>query len=99
MQTTPITSRDLSDMVRHWLACPVNGYLGSGYGSEVKSLLQTPMASGLADDLIAKAREDVPLLSRAAPGAVNVYAYDKNFETKVVAFEIGGQLIDIGATP
>lgn len=82
-------------MVSHWLGCPVNGYLGSGYGSEVKSLLLTPMASGLADDLIAKAREDVPLLSQAAPGAVNVYAYDKNDETKVIAFEIGGQLIEV----
>jgi len=94
---TPITSRDLSDMVRHWLACPVNGYLGAGYGCEVKSLLQTPMSAGLADDLISKAREDVPLLSRTAAGALNVYAYDRDFETKVIAFEIGGQLIDIGA--
>lgn len=92
---TPITSRDLSDMVGHWLGTPVNGYLGSGYGSEVKSLLQTPMGAGLADDLIGKAREDIPLLTRAAPGSVNVYAYDKNDETKVIVFEVGGQLVEV----
>lgn len=56
MSTTNITAHDVSGMVEHWLGCPPNGYLGMRYGSDVKSLLQTPMATGLADSLIAKAR-------------------------------------------
>lgn len=82
-------------MVQHWLRCPPNGYLGSGYGSDVKSLLQTPMAAGLADDLIAKCREDVPLLRAAPDGTVNVYAFDEAMDRKVVRFEVGGELVDV----
>lgn len=81
-------------MVRHWLGCPPNGYLGLRYGSDVKSLLQTPMAAGLADGLIAKAREDVPLLQAMDGDAVNVYAYDKAMDHKAIAFEINGQFIE-----
>lgn len=81
-------------MVRHWLGCPPNGYLGLRYGSDVNSLLQTPMAAGLADALIAKAREDIPLLQAMDGNAVNVYAYDKAMDHKVIAFEINGQFIE-----
>lgn len=91
-----ITTRDLSSMVSHWLGCPVDGYLGSGYGSDIKSLVQTPMASGLADGQIAKCRQDIPLLLNAAPDAVNVYAYDKSMDQKVIVFEVGGNLIEVG---
>lgn len=82
-------------MVQHWLRCPPNGYLGSGYGSDVKSLLQTPMATGLADDLIAKCRQDVPLLRAAPDGTVNVYAFDESLDRKVIRFEVGGEMVDV----
>jgi hypothetical protein len=82
-------------MTGHWLATPVNGYLGSGYGSDVKSLVQTPMAAGLAEDLIAKARQDIPLLLVAAPGALNVYASDVGLDVKQIVFEVSGELIAV----
>lgn len=91
-----ITARDLSGMVEHWLGCPPGGYLGSDYGSPVKDLLQSPMAAGLADGLIDKARQDVPLLSQAPPGAVNVYAYDEDIDRKVIVFDVAGELINVG---
>lgn len=95
MAAIRITSRDIAGMVQHWLKCPPNGYLGSGYGSDVKSLLQTPMAAGLADDLIAKCRQDVPLLRAAPEGTVNVYAFDEALDRKVIRFEVGGELLDV----
>lgn len=91
-----ITSGDLSDMVTHWLGCPPGGYLGQSYGSDIKALLQTPMASGLADGLIAKCREDVPLLSLAQPGALNVYSYDVDIDKKAIVFEVAGNEIFVG---
>lgn len=92
-----ITARDLQDMVRHWLGCPPGGYLGSEYGSDKEAILQTPMAAGLADGLIDKCRQDVPLLSRAAPGTVNVYAYDdpNAIDRKVIVFDVAGELINV----
>lgn len=97
---TQITARDVTDMVRHHLGCPIDGYLGSGYGSDLKSLLQTPMASGLADGVIAKAKQDVPLLETAAPGSVNVYMQDLGMDKKGLFFEVGGELVpmDSGST-
>lgn len=90
-----ITARDLADMTRHHLRCPPNGYLGSGYGSDVKAILQTPMAAGLADGIIAKAQQDVPLLRTAAPGSVNLYASDLGMDKKGIFLEIGGELIPV----
>lgn len=93
-----ITAQDLSGMVGHWLGCPPGGYLGSDYGSDVASLLQTPMAGGLADGLIAKARTDIPLLSQVSPGAVSIYAEDVGIDQKRITFAVGGDLIEVGTT-
>jgi hypothetical protein len=91
-----ITSRDLADMTRHWLECPVDGYLGSPYGSDVKAILQSPMAAGLADGVIAKAIQDIPLLQSAPTGTVNVYQQDIAFDKKGIVFEIAGELVPVG---
>lgn len=95
-QRTQITARDLSGMVKHWLGCPPGGYLGSDYGSDVASLLQTPLAAGLADGLIAKARADIPLLSQAAPGAVEVFAESSGVDRLSITMAVAGELIDVG---
>lgn len=95
MAASRITSRDIAAMTSHWLGTPPNGYLGSSYGADVKSLLQTPMAAGLADGLIAKCRQDVPILLSAPPDMVNVYAYDAELDRKVIKFEIAGELLDV----
>lgn len=97
MAANRITARDLSGMAEHWLRTPVNGYLGSSYGSEVKALLHTPMAAGLADGVLAKLRQDVPLIQAAPAGSVNLYAQDADFETKLLTLEIAGELVDVNA--
>jgi hypothetical protein len=90
-----IEAADLSGMVTHWLGCPPGGYLGSDYGSDVKSLLQTPMASGMADALIEKCRADIPLLALARPGTVNVGYSDLGIDRRSIVFEVAGELIDV----
>lgn len=97
-QRTQITARDLSGMVKHWIGCPPGGYLGSDYGSDVASLLQTPTAAGLADGLIDKARADIPLLSQAAPGAVEVFAQPAGVDRLSITIAVGGELIDVGTS-
>lgn len=84
-------------MVTHWLGCPPNGYLGSDYGADVKSMLHTPMSSPAADDLIAKCRLDIPLLSVAPPGTLNVASSDVDFDRKEILFEVMGQVISVEA--
>lgn len=91
-----IEATDLSGMVSHWLGCPPGGYLGSDYGSDVAALLQTPLGGGLADGLIAKARADIPLLSQAAPGAVDVFAESVGVDRLVITMAVAGELIEVG---
>lgn len=93
-----LTPQDISDDVTHWLGCPPNGYLGSDYGSDVKSLLMMPMASPAADDLISKMRLDIPLLSLAPPGAVSVSSMDADIDKKVILIEVLGQVISVENT-
>ena len=68
-----LTPEHIQAMVTHWLSTPPNGYLGSSYGSDVASLLQTPTRSGQADALIAKMKKDIPALGALPSGTINVY--------------------------
>ncbi|MBU0917909.1 MAG: hypothetical protein KKD97_16325 [Gammaproteobacteria bacterium] len=92
-----LTPQDLQGMVTHHLGCPPNGYLGSDYGSDVKSMLMQPMSSPAADDLIAKMRMDIPILSVAPAGTVSVSAVDADFDRKVIRIDVLGQSIDVEA--
>jgi hypothetical protein len=96
--TTTITAEDLQDMVGHCLATPPGGYLGSDYGADVASVLMTPMASGAADALIDKIRQDVPLLQVAPADTVNIYSYQAAFDKVAIVVEVAGKGIDLGAT-
>ncbi|WP_262966978.1 hypothetical protein [Methylobacter psychrophilus] len=45
-----ITGYDLQLMTGYWLKSLVNGYLGSKYGSDTKSILQLPQSDLSADE-------------------------------------------------
>jgi hypothetical protein len=61
--SSPINATNIQRMITHWLATPPNGYLGSDYGSDTKSLLQKALHSGVADAFIEKMKKDLPILS------------------------------------
>lgn len=91
--TTPmsiITGTDVHDMTGHWLATPTNGYLGSGYGQDIKALLQNPQASGQADEYLAKLREDVPVLQVMPAGSANLYGVHSQPDRLDLVLEIAG---------
>lgn len=88
-----ITATDVQAMVTHWLGCPTNGYLGSGYGSAVLDVLQTPAAGVAVDQLIAKLKTDVPVLSALPESAINVYAEQVAIDRTRLLVEVAGSLI------
>lgn len=53
------------------------------------------MAAGLADSLIAKCREDVPILLAAPQDMVNIYAYDADLDKKVIQFDVAGEMLNV----
>jgi hypothetical protein len=91
-----ITPSDIHLMVRHWLNTPAGAYLGSGYGSNVKDLLQSPLSGQVADSIIAKLVADIPVLSVLPDGAINIYGVPSGLDTLDLVIEIAGQTISIG---
>lgn len=90
-----INATEIMDMVRHWLGCSANGYLGSDYRSDIKALLQQPFSAGMADDLIAKAREDIPLLRALPSDSINLYAEERGPDKLLIYMEVAGQVVTI----
>lgn len=93
-----INKTDVIEMIQHWLSTPPNGYLGSGYGADLKALLQTPMSSGVADFLLAKMRVDIPLVGALPSSAINVYAIDDGPDKRSIYIDLAGEMILLGST-
>jgi len=92
-----ITQQDLHGMVGHWLTTPVNGYLGSDYGQDVRTLLQQPLevAADNAADVLDKLRSDVPLLQALPKGALNLYGVPVDPDRLHLFIEVAGQAIEV----
>lgn len=96
-QTAQITPDDIVGMVRHWLSTPVEGYLGSGYGSDVRALLQRPQNDTAAlADFVAKMRRDLPVLSVLPESAVSVSLQARGIDGLELRVDVAGSLIVIG---
>ncbi len=94
-QTVYINGEDIQDMVRHHVGCPPNGYLGSPYGTDVKSMIQTPMASGNADAFVAKMKSDLPVIGLSGADT-NIYLTDDAPDKKHLIIDVSGQLVIAG---
>lgn len=95
MSTAQITQADIAAMVKHWLATPVEGYLGSPYGSDVRSLLQRPQNDASAfREFMQKMFKDLPVLSMLPEGAVNVYVNRQGVERAKLVIDVAGTLVE-----
>lgn len=90
-----LTGKEIQSMVLHWLRTPPNGYLGSGYGSDPKALLQKPTSSGLADQFMAKLKADVPVIGALPPNTVNLYSEDYGNDTKLITIDVLGSRVSV----
>lgn len=92
-----ISKNDLVDMIRHWLATPPNGYLGSSYGCDLNALLQNPMTNGIADSLLAKMRVDIPLVAVLPSSSLNIYAVGSGPDKLTLYIDVAGETIPLGS--
>jgi len=95
MAGNTLSTSEIADMVRHWLATPVNAYLGSGYGNDLKALLQQPMNSGLADGFLQKLVADVPVLAALPAGALNLYMEPVGKDQQRLIIDIAGTVVSV----
>lgn len=92
---TTITGDDIQEMVRHWLETPVNGYLGSGYGADTKSLLQRAQQDGQADSLVRKLKRDVSVLEVLPNSAVSLYGAPEGVDRLRLTLDVAGRSYDL----
>ena len=94
--TSKITPQAVQGMAKHWLSTPVNGYLGSGYGSDLMPLLQQPLQDHIAADAaITKLRNDVPILASLPSASSEIYTYSDGMDKVGLVIEVAGQAIDV----
>lgn len=90
-----ITENDIQSMVAHWLRTPVNGYLGSDYGQDIKSLLHLPQSDGSPEAQLQKLRSDVPALQSIPEGSINLYSVNSAPDRLDLIIEVAGMAIQI----
>lgn len=95
MAGNTLSMLEIADMVRHWLATPVNGYLGSSYGQDVKALLQQALHTGMADDFLQKLMTDVPVLAAMSPGTVNIYMETVAKDHRRLIIDLAGTQVSV----
>jgi hypothetical protein len=94
---------DLVAMINHWMATPVNFYFGSSYGADLASLLLRPLSEPIADEFLAKLKQDIPVLSGLGDSQLSLVSESVGFDQKNIFIQVGTILIplptQIKATP
>jgi hypothetical protein len=90
-----INGSDVQQFIGHWLRTPVNGYLGSGYGQDIKALLQQPLATGAADTVIEKLHEDISILDSLPANSTNIYQLDNGIDRLNIVIEVAGNIFPL----
>ena len=80
-----ITGTELEAMVEHWLNTPVHGYLGSGYGQDIKALLQKPHSDREANALLRKLKAD----------QINLYGTPDGIDRYQIVLEVSGRTFNL----
>ena len=93
MQDQTISVEDVNEMIVHWLNTSTNSYLGSGYGQDIKSLLQLPSSDNRIDDIITKLINDIPLLNMFS-NSINIYKSIKDDKVNII-LEFAGQQFNL----
>jgi len=90
-----ITGTELEAMVEHWLNTPVHGYLGSGYGQDIKALLQKPHSDREANALLRKLKADLVLLTSLPPDQINLYGTPDGIDRYQIVLEVSGRTFNL----
>lgn len=95
MNGTQITQKDINEMILHWLHTPIGTYLGSEYGFDKHSLLYTPLTMSKADEMIAKLKRDIPILSLLDNGAINFFSIPIPPDKTMIFLQVGSSRFEI----
>lgn len=89
----PTTAEDIQAMVTHWLGSPPNAYLGSSYGANLDGLVQSAMSTAAADAVIAKLRDDIPVLAQLPPDQVELLGEQVGPDQIRLAIGVAGSVV------
>lgn len=90
-----LTASDIQAAVSHWLHTPPNSYLGSSYGAPLADLLMQPLSAGIGDALIAKLREDIPIIRNMDQNLVGLFSRNVGPDRVELFIEVAGVMIEV----
>lgn len=91
-----IDAAKVKAMVEHWLATPPNGYFGSGYGADIRTMLLRDLSADSADALLKKLRTDIPLLDQFSDNQLRVETTISGHDSLYVYLMIGAIQFTLG---
>lgn len=95
---TVLALQEAKQIIVHWLNTPVNGYYGQSYGADLNSLLLQPMTARTADQLLAKLKRDIPLLSNLNSDQLSVRELVLGHDKKQLFIALGDVYIPLEKT-
>jgi type IV secretory pathway protease TraF len=92
-----INANDLQTMAIHWIQTPVNGYLGSDYGSDPYALLGAPQNAGIADGYLAKLRADIAIMAALPSDTVGLFSEQIGVDGVNIFLNVAGDFVQLDA--
>ena len=84
-----VNRENVTRIINHRLRTPVNGYFGSSFGNDFKSVLFSAMNSSEADEIIQKLKSDEPLVKLLGDN-VDIFIVDRGYDKKDFIINING---------
>ena len=81
--------------ISHWIYTPQNAYLGSNYGVDLYQYLQSPLTTQVADEIVAKMRQDIPALASIADDELQIFTRTKHGDTLILIISVLGLAIEV----
>lgn len=93
-----LNSDDINNILEHWLGTPANSYRGSRYGEKNNRILFKEMSADVANEILDKLKEDVPIFTSFDSNVLQIYSEDIGHDKKRIYLSVGTLMIPIGTT-
>lgn len=90
-----INTRQVADMIVHWLGTPPNGYFGQGYGNNLAEELLKNTNAYNADKFLEKMKQDIPILNRFGADELAIVSRPVGFDKMLVLVQLRDLFIEI----
>ncbi|RLL18992.1 hypothetical protein [Acinetobacter chengduensis] len=90
-----LNETEIKEIIEHWLNTPANSIRGSGYGERTNRILFNEMSMDVADFILDKIKQDIPLFASLSSDELQVLSEDLGHDKKRIYISIGTVVVPI----